>query len=188
VHYVREGLTARQHDELQAKIYKLMKTKHSVLLPQHQHFLTIDFVELGRGPTLACQVWVANMEMTTSVFKVARGNFCMQEFLCMLQTPLETPVSQPLPPIQNETASPMNVSWQIKLHPTLFTASYHGRTVRLPRSRFSVHKTLQSQPLIILFSPPFTLAHLPMTQTNTNEQDSLSIFPTVLPHSCSTTL
>ncbi len=32
VHYISEGLTAWQHDELQAKIYKLMKTKQSALL------------------------------------------------------------------------------------------------------------------------------------------------------------
>ncbi len=62
--------------------------KQSALLQQHQHFLTIDFVELGCGPTIACQVWVAIiMEMAISVFKVVRGNFCMQESLRMLQTP-----------------------------------------------------------------------------------------------------
>ncbi len=54
VHYVSEGPTVRQHDELQAKIFKLMRTKRSALLPWHRHFLTIDFVELGHGPTLAC--------------------------------------------------------------------------------------------------------------------------------------
>ena len=132
VHYISEGLTARQHDEFQAKIYELLKTKQSALLQQHQHFLTIDFVELGRGPTLACQVWIANMKMAISVFKVARGNFCMQESLCMLRTPLETPAIQPLPPIQNDITSPTNILRRIKLHPTLFTASYRGRTVQLP--------------------------------------------------------
>jgi hypothetical protein len=132
VHYISEGLTVWQHDELQAKIYKLMKTKQSALLHRHQHFLTIDFIELGRGPTLACQVWVANMDMAICVFKVARGNFCIQESLCMLWTPLETPTIQPLPPMQNDITSPMNIFQQIKLHPTLFTASYQGRTVRLP--------------------------------------------------------
>ncbi len=139
VHYISEGLTARQHDELQAKIYELMKTKQSALLQQHQHFLTIDFVELGRGPTLACQVWVANMEMAISVFKVARGNFCMQESLHMLQTPLETPAIQPLPPIQNDITSPTNILRRIKLHPTLFTANYQGHTVRLPWTPYMKH-------------------------------------------------
>jgi hypothetical protein len=35
VHYISEGLTALQHDELQAKISKLMKTKQSALLQRH---------------------------------------------------------------------------------------------------------------------------------------------------------
>ena len=139
VHYISEGLTAQQHEELQAKIYELMKTKQSALLQQHWHFLTIDFVELGRGPTLACQVWVANMEMAISVFKVVRGNFCTQESLCMLRTLLETPTIKPLPLIQNDITSPTNILWWIKLHPTLFTASYQGRTVRLPWTLYTKH-------------------------------------------------
>ncbi len=44
VHYVSEVLTTRQRDELQAKIYKLMRTKRSALLSRHWHFLTINFV------------------------------------------------------------------------------------------------------------------------------------------------
>jgi hypothetical protein len=181
VHYISEGLTARQHDELQAKKYELMKTKQSALLQRHQHFLTIDFVELGHGPTLACQMWVANTEMAISVFKVARGNFCTQESLCMLQTPLETPTIQSLPPMQNDITSPMNISRQIKLHPTLFTASYQGPTIRLIWTPYTNHCNHLS-------SPPFTFPHLPTMQTNTNEQDSTTTIPTVLPHSCSTTL
>jgi hypothetical protein len=129
VHYVSEGLTTQQHDKLQAKIYKLMRTKHSALLPWHQHFLTIDFVELGHGPTLACQVWVANMKMAISVFKVARGNFCTQESLCLLCTPLDTPIDQPLPPTQTVIASSMNDSPHIRLHSTWFAASSRGCTV-----------------------------------------------------------
>ncbi len=88
MHYINEGLTVGQHDELQEKIYGLMRTKRSALLLRHRHFLTIDFVSLGRGPTLARQVWVANIEMAISVSKVARGNFCTQESLCLLCTPL----------------------------------------------------------------------------------------------------
>jgi hypothetical protein len=33
MHYVSEGLTAGQHDELQEKIHRLMRTKRSSLLP-----------------------------------------------------------------------------------------------------------------------------------------------------------
>ncbi len=43
--------------------------------------MKIDFAELGRGPMIAHQVWVANMEMT-------KGNFCTQESLHLLCTPI----------------------------------------------------------------------------------------------------
>ncbi len=140
VHYVSEGLTTQQHDEIQAKIYELMRTKHSALLLWHQHFLTIDFVKLGRGPTLARQVLVANMEMAISVFKVARGNFCTQESLCLLRTLLDTPISQLLSPTQTKIASSTNNSTQIRLHSTWFAASSRGRTIRLPRAPYTKHQ------------------------------------------------
>ncbi len=139
MHYVSEGLTAWQHDELQTKIYKLMRTKRSALLLWHQHFLTIDFVELGRGPTLAHQVWVANMEMAIRVFKVARGNFCTQESLCLLLTPLDTPVNLPLPPTKTIISSSMNDSPHIRLHSTWVAASSRGRTIQLPRALYTKH-------------------------------------------------
>jgi hypothetical protein len=77
VHYISKGLTAHQHDKLTARICKLMKTKHKILLPRHRHFIQIDFDQLGRGPTLARQVWVANMEIAISIAKVARGKFAL---------------------------------------------------------------------------------------------------------------
>ncbi len=91
IHYVSEGLTLRQHKELRAKIKVLMKTKSSALLGRHQHYLSTNFDELGRGPTLACQVWVANIEMAISVAKVAKGNFCTHETLRQLRIPLAFP-------------------------------------------------------------------------------------------------
>ncbi len=75
VRYISKGLTVHQHNELTARIHELMKTKHKILLPRHRHFIQIDFNQLGRGPTLACQVWVASMEMAISIAKVARGIF-----------------------------------------------------------------------------------------------------------------
>ncbi len=51
---------------------------------QHRHYMKIDFTKLGRGPTIACQVWVANIEMAISVAKVVKGNFCTQEALRLL--------------------------------------------------------------------------------------------------------
>jgi hypothetical protein len=87
VHYISEGLTAHQHNELTARIHELMKTKHKTILLRHRHFIQIDFYQLGRGPTLARQVWVANMEMAISIAKLARGNFCTHKSLSLLSTP-----------------------------------------------------------------------------------------------------
>jgi hypothetical protein len=50
--------------------------------------MDVDFIKLGNGTTIACQVWVANVEMAISIAKVARGNFCTQETLPLLRTPL----------------------------------------------------------------------------------------------------
>ncbi len=50
--------------------------------------MDVDFFKLGSGTTIAWQVWVANVEMAISVSKVARGNFCTQETLLLLRTPL----------------------------------------------------------------------------------------------------
>ena len=49
--------------------------------------MDVDFVELGSGPTIVRQVWVANVEMAISVAKVARGNFCTQDNLRLLHMP-----------------------------------------------------------------------------------------------------
>ncbi len=78
VHYVIDNLTALQHRELVTKISWLMRTKCMALLAWHQHYMKIDFAKLGCGPTIGCQVWVANMKMAISVAKVPKGNFCTQ--------------------------------------------------------------------------------------------------------------
>jgi hypothetical protein len=43
--------------------------------------MNTNFDVLGRGPTLASQVWVAYMEMAISIAKVAKGILCTQETL-----------------------------------------------------------------------------------------------------------
>jgi hypothetical protein len=48
LHYISKGLTVHQHDDLTARICKLMKTKHKMLLPRHRHFIQIDFNQLGQ--------------------------------------------------------------------------------------------------------------------------------------------
>jgi hypothetical protein len=59
--------------------------------------MNTNFNKLGHGPTLACQEWVAYMEMAISVVKVAKGNFCTQETLQQLRTPLAFPTIQQTP-------------------------------------------------------------------------------------------
>jgi hypothetical protein len=53
--------------------------------------MNTNFNILGCGPTIARQVWVANMEMAISIAKVAKGNFCTQETLQLMFTPLTLP-------------------------------------------------------------------------------------------------
>jgi hypothetical protein len=76
-----------------------MKTKRSALLGRHRHYMSTNFDELGHGLTLACQVWVANMEMAISAAKVAKGRFCTYKTLQQLFTPLALPPTQPSPPV-----------------------------------------------------------------------------------------
>ncbi len=56
MHYVSEGLTANQHDELTTKIRELMKMNCNALLTRHRHFMHINFNILGSSPALARQV------------------------------------------------------------------------------------------------------------------------------------
>ncbi len=56
VHYVSNGLTMKQHEELTAKIKILLKTRRCALLRCHRHYMLTNFEVLGSGPTLARQV------------------------------------------------------------------------------------------------------------------------------------
>jgi hypothetical protein len=91
VHYISNGSTSRQDKELTSKIKEHMKTKRTALLGQHRHYMNTNFNTHGCGPTIARQVWVVIMEMAISVAKVAKGNFCTQETLRQLRTPLTLP-------------------------------------------------------------------------------------------------
>jgi hypothetical protein len=63
------------------------------LLERHKHFMDVDFMKLGSGTTIECQVWVENVKMAISAAKVVRGKFCMQETLQVLHTPQLKPSS-----------------------------------------------------------------------------------------------
>ena len=63
VHYKKfEGLTAADHKRIYKRVLELRLTDPAELLGQHQYLLDTDFLELGEGPTLHCQSWVALVE------------------------------------------------------------------------------------------------------------------------------
>ncbi len=92
VHYISNGLTLRQHEKLTSKIKELMKTNCTALLGRHQHYMNTNCNTLGCRPTIARQVWGTYMDMAVSIAKVAKGNFCTQETLRQLHTPLTLPM------------------------------------------------------------------------------------------------
>ena len=70
-----------------------------------------NFEELGSGPTLARQVWFANMEMAIGITRVAKANFCTQNTLRQLNIPVIIPQIQPHPPVRTNhttTQSPLH--------------------------------------------------------------------------------
>ncbi len=89
VHHVIEGLSLQQQQELTTRIRELLETKKNSLLERHKYLMEVDFIKLGSGTTIARQVWIANVEMAISVAKVAHGNFCPQETLLLLCTPVQ---------------------------------------------------------------------------------------------------
>ncbi len=130
VHYISKGLTAHQHNQLTARICELMKTKHKILLPRHRHFIQIDFDQLGQGPALACQVWVANMEMAISIAKIAWEKFCTHKSLRLLSTPQTVSITQTLPLLPSMKVCSTDES-PPKIHPMFSTPCFHARKDRL---------------------------------------------------------
>ena len=98
-----------------------------------------NFEVLGSGPTLARQVWVANMKMAISIARVAKANFCLQDTLCQLNIPSVIPKTQP-----NPTVPTTRSNTQSPLHATHFqpaTPGSHRRHNCLSRSTYSRHDT-----------------------------------------------
>ena len=63
VHYKKlEGLTAADHERIYERVLELRLTDPAELLGRHQYLLDTDFLELGEGPTLHRQSWVASVE------------------------------------------------------------------------------------------------------------------------------
>ena len=57
-----EGLTSDEHHKIRDTVLKLIQTDPNDLLPQHQPLLNQqDFLQLGRGPSIDRQHWIAQM-------------------------------------------------------------------------------------------------------------------------------
>ena len=121
VHHAIDGISARQHQELTARIHCLLKTKKDSLHERHRHLMEVDFTKLGSGTTIARQVWVANVDMAISVARIAGTNTCTQEALRLLRTParmskkdihLSTPSRQIRTPALNQprTSTPLHTA------------------------------------------------------------------------------
>ncbi len=176
VHYISNGLTLREHNKLTSKIKELMKTKRTALLGWHRHYMNTNFSTLGRGPTIACQVWVANMEMAISIAKVAKGNFCTQKTLQQLHTSLTLPTIQHTP-----IMAPINVCNTSPNPPPI-----HHAPVITPRAclcHASSSKTLYSKPRTnhCLSTPPHHFTLFPIFLRCNNTKKSKSVFPLFYP-------
>ena len=124
-----------------ARICKLLETKKNSLLEQHKHLMDVDFIKLGSGTTIAHQVWVANVEMASSVAKVVHGNFCTQETLQLLRTLLLKTSShlrnKEVPP---HTPSKHTGTTTLK-QPRTMTPHHSARSARLSKSPYCNSRT-----------------------------------------------
>eukprot|EP00984_Skeletonema_dohrnii_P027046 scaffold16475_cov75-Skeletonema_dohrnii-CCMP3373.AAC.1 len=62
VHYKTDGRSLPQHKEILQKVTRLLRTDEDLLLPEDRDLLHIDFAQLGQGPTIDQERWIANME------------------------------------------------------------------------------------------------------------------------------
>jgi hypothetical protein len=148
VHHVIDGLSSRQQQKLMARIRKLLETKKNSLLEQHKHLMDVDFIKLGSGTTIARQVWVANVDMAISVAIVVHGNFCTQETLLLLRTPLLKTSSH----LQNKEVPPHTPSKHTRTttlkQPRAMTPRHSACSARLSKSLYFFSSTHQlSSPL-----------------------------------------
>ncbi len=105
--------------------------------------MSTNFDELGHGPTLARQVWVANMEMAISAAKVGKGRFCTHETLQQLRTPLALPPTQPSPPVPLSNVSPCSPPHHYQTPFT--TPGSHARHPWLSKAPYSQPHTTPHQ-------------------------------------------
>ncbi len=141
--------------------------------------MNTHFDELGRGPTLARQVWVAYIKMAISIAKVAKGKFFTQETLRQLRTPLALPTIQhtPITTLTNVCNTSPNPP-PIYLAPFL-TPGPHSRHASLSKTPYSKPCTNHCSS-----TPPhhFTLFHIFLRCHNTSRSKSPhQLFPFFYP-------
>jgi hypothetical protein len=129
--------------------------------------MDVDFIKLGSGTTIARQVWVANVEMAISIAKVAHGNFCTQETLLLLCTPLLKTSShlwnKEVPP---HTPSKHTGTTTLK-QPRTMTPRHSACSARLSKSPYFFSRTFQpSSPLSKQTSLLPALIHQPRNAMN----------------------
>ncbi len=159
-----------------------MKMKRTALLGWHRHYMNTNSDELGCGPTLAHQVWVSYMEMAISVAKVAKGNFCTQETLRQLRTPLSLPNIQHTPitaltNICHTSPNPPSI-----YHAPFLSSGAHSRHASLSKTPYSKPCTNHRSS-----TPPHhsTLFPIFLRQRNTSSSNSphqlFHFYPEVAP-------
>jgi hypothetical protein len=66
-------------------------TDPSTLLPEDRGLLEVDFEELGDGPAVARQMWLAEMDAAAKAARVAEGVFITEQGSAVrLDTPVDT--------------------------------------------------------------------------------------------------
>ena len=74
-----EDLTQPDHDRIMTKVTALMGTDPMELLPRHRQLLDWDFGNLGEGPTVDRQYWIARMESGIKACGIKRGQDAMRD-------------------------------------------------------------------------------------------------------------
>jgi hypothetical protein len=73
VHYKTDGRSLPQRKEILQKVTALLHTDEDVLLPEDQDLLHIDFAQLGKGPTIDQERWIASMNSALSAGRMHRA-------------------------------------------------------------------------------------------------------------------
>ena len=73
MHYKTDGRSLPQHKEILQKVTALLHTDEDMLLPEDQDLLHIDFAQLGKGPTIDQERWIASMNSALSAGRIYRA-------------------------------------------------------------------------------------------------------------------